>query len=160
MDLSHWLLFALIMGLGLVTGAVIFEARVVVPLWFEDVPESIVDFHNPPMRVNSGGRFWIAVTPLVGIIAGTNAYFAYNSLSVNDAREWWLFSSALASGTIVITFLYFIPILISLSTAAQMHQRKLVRRVKIWRALNWLRSLSFVVAWLAAVQALYLGAVK
>ena len=48
MGLSHWLLFALILGLGVVTGAVIFEARVVVPLWFEDVPESIVDFHNPP----------------------------------------------------------------------------------------------------------------
>lgn len=159
MGVSHWLLFALIMGLGLLIGAGIYEARVIVPLWVDGAPESTVDFHNPPMRINAGKRFWIGITPVVGLIAVANTWFAYESLSVNSAREWWLYSSALTTGVIVVTFVYFVPVLISLSRAAQMNQRKLVSRVRIWSALNWVRAMLLMLAWFGAVQALYMGAV-
>ncbi|MDQ6611495.1 MAG: DUF1772 domain-containing protein [Gemmatimonadota bacterium] len=160
MGIAHWLLFALIMGLGLLIGAGIYEARVIVPLWVDDAPESTIDFHNPPMRINAGRRFWVGVTPVVGLIAVANTYYAYDSLSFNNAREWWLFASALATAVIVITFVYFVPVLMSLSTAAQMDQRKLVMTVKLWAVLNWIRALALLAAWFSAIQALYLDAVK
>ncbi|MEP6763959.1 MAG: hypothetical protein ABJB66_06595 [Gemmatimonadaceae bacterium] len=158
MGLSHWLLFSLVIGLGLQIGAGLYEARVIVPLWIHDAPEATIEFFNPPMRIDAGRRFWMLLTPIVGVLSIANLYFAWENVA--DTLQLWLFASVASSAVFVVTMAYFVPTLISFATGAQMDQRKLVFRARLWAALNWARALVLVAAWIAALQALLMGVAR
>ncbi len=147
-DVALWLL---VIALGIQTGAGLFETRVLVPLWASSPPQSVLAYVAVPIRADSGRRLWIILTPLTAIISLLNLVAAW--LYAGPARAWWLFASASALFVIVVTFAYFVPVLLRLPDAAKMPEAQLTRMVRLWVRLNWCRFVILVAAWLAALKA-------
>jgi hypothetical protein len=147
-DLALWLL---VISLGIQTGAGLFETRVLVPLWASSPPQSVLAYLAVTIRPDSGHRLWIFLTPLTGIISLLNLVAAL--LYAGPARTWWLFAASSALLVIIVTFAYFIPVLLRLPDAAKMPAAQLTRMVRLWVRLNWLRFAILVAAWLAGLKA-------
>jgi len=147
-DLALWLL---VISLGIQTGAGLFETRVLVPLWACSPPQSVLAYLAVPIRADSGRRLWIFLTPLTGIISLLNLVAAL--LYAGPARTWWLFAAASALFVIIVTFAYFMPVLLRLPDAAKMPEAQLTRMVRLWVLLNWFRFAILVAAWFAGLKA-------
>jgi Domain of unknown function (DUF1772) len=156
MDVGRFALWLLVLGLGLQTSAGLFETRVLVPLWSSAPPASVIAYNAQPLRPDSGRRFWILLTPTVGLICLVNLVLAW--LSRGPARAWWL--TAAATGVVVVaaTFAYFVPALLWLVRAEEHPAGQVVAKVRWWVRLNWIRVVALVLAWLAALRALSLSA--
>jgi hypothetical protein len=144
-----WLLAVM---LGLQTGAGLYETRVLVPLWANAPPQSVVAYFTNPMRPDSGRRFWIMLTPTVGIVSLVNLIAAWQS--TGPRRAWWLGSSAASVLVVAATFGYFVPALLRLARADERSAAEVVRAVRWWVKLNWVRAAVLTGAWLAALRAL------
>lgn len=155
MNLVALALWALVIALGLQTGAGIFETRVLVPLWSSSPPESVAAFFAQPIRPDSGRRLWIFLTPLTGIICLLNVILAL--LARTDNRSWWLTASILGIAVIVVTFAYFVPVLLTLPESSGQPPEEVKRRVQLWVRLNYVRAAVLIVAWLAALKAFALS---
>jgi hypothetical protein len=125
-DVALWLL---VIALGIQTGAGLFETRVLVPLWASSPPQSVLAYLALPILPDSGHRLWIFLTPLTGIISLLNLIVAW--LYTGPGRTWWLFAGASALFVIVVTFAYFIPVLLRLPDAAKMPEVQLTRMVRL-----------------------------
>jgi hypothetical protein len=152
-DVALWLL---VISLGIQTGAGLFETRVLVPLWASSPPQSVLAYLAVTIRPDSGRRFWIILTPLTGIISLLNLAAAW--LYAGPARPCWLFAAASALFVIVVTFAYFVPVLLRLPNAAKMPEDQLTRMVRLWVRLNWCRFVILAAAWLAALKAFSIAA--
>jgi hypothetical protein len=128
---------------------------VLVPLWASTPPQSVLAYLAVTIRPDSGRRLWIILTP-VGIISLHNLVAAW--LYAGPARTWWLFAAASALFVIIVTFAYFVPVLLRLPDAAKMPEQQLTRMVRLWVRLNWCRLVILVAAWLAALRAFSLAA--
>ena len=152
-QLALWLL---VTALGIQTGAGLFETRVLVPLWSNSPPASVIAYSSSATRPDSGRRLWIVLTPLTGLISLVNLAAAW--LNHGPGRTWWLASSGGALFVIAVTFAYFIPVLLRLPNAAQIPEAELTKMVRWWVRLNWCRFAVLVAAWLAALKAFSYGA--
>lgn len=145
-------LWALVIALGLQTGAGIFETRVLVPLWAADPPSSVIAFFGQPMRPDSGRRLWILLSPVTTVITIVNLVLAIRSDDPN--RTWWIAAAALALAVLIATFAYFVPVLVALPrAAAELPPAKVAAMVRRWVALNYVRAVAISAAWLAALRA-------
>src|SRR5829696_1129039 len=66
-------LWLFVITLGITLGGGLYETLVVMPLWTAAPPESVLAYYqhnvaNPQFVLNQGGRFWIFVTPLLGLL--------------------------------------------------------------------------------------------
>ncbi len=72
-EISLWML---VISLGILIGATIFEALVITPLWAGSPPESVRGWNENPRYAIEGGRFFGLIAPalllstLVSLIAG------------------------------------------------------------------------------------------
>lgn len=158
MKIGRILLTLLVIVLGLEIGAGIYEARVLVPLWASAPPGSLVAYNLQELRPNPGLHFWIFTTPLVGLLALANLVAAFRSAP--PRRLWWLMGSLLAVMVVVMTFVYFVP---ELQTFERLRDREAVAmtwRVPRWVALNWLRAVVYILAWLSLLRAFSLHSVR
>lgn len=156
MDLASLMLWALVIALGIQTGAGLFETRVLIPLWSSSPPESVVTYHAQALRPDSGRRFWIFLTPLVGLISALNLIVAWQS--EGPRRAWWLLGAGASTAVIIVTFTYFVPVLLRLLRAGEMPATEVAGMVRWWVRLNWLRAVVLMAAWLAALKAFSYGA--
>jgi uncharacterized membrane protein len=151
MTLAALALWALVIALGVQTGAGLYETRVVVPLWSASPPESIAAFLAQTVRPDSGRRLWIFLTPLTGIICLLNLALAL--LTKAEHFSWWLTASSIGIVVIVVTFAYFVPVLLKLPKASERPADEVRRQIKLWVGLNYVRLAALIVAWLAALKA-------
>jgi hypothetical protein len=151
MDASSVALWLLVIGLGVQVGGGLYEIRVMVPLWSSSPPQSVLAFYAQPMRPDSGGRFWIFLTPLVGVISLVNFIVAWRSAVA--FRAVWLFASGASLLVIAVTFAYFVPVLLRLPKAGERPGDIVEREVRTWVALNWIRVVVVVAAWVSALRA-------
>jgi len=96
-------LWALVIALGLQTGAGIYETRVIVPLW-ADVPQR---FFAQPLRPDSGKRLWIILSPILSIISIINLIYAFGAME--PKRTWWIAASEISVAVMIVTFAYSSP---------------------------------------------------
>jgi hypothetical protein len=102
MSITAIALWALVIFLGVQTGAGIFETRVLVPLWSSDPPASVAAFLAQPLRPDSGHRLWMFLSPATGFIAVVNLILAL--MSTGPRRPWWVAGSASGVVVLVVTF--------------------------------------------------------
>jgi hypothetical protein len=151
MTLTLIALWALVLALGVQTGAGIYETRVVVPLWGDDPPASLTAFHAQPRKPDSGRRLWMILTPITTLISLFNLVLAL--LSRDAMRGWWIAASAASVFVMAVTFAYFVPELISFARTSAQPPANVAPRVRRWVALNYVRAVTLIAAWLAALQA-------
>ena len=143
--LSHILIWLLPIVLGIVVGAGLYEARVVVPLWAGASPET---WHR------TGIQFWAFVStgPLTLILlASLIVVWWYRGAP----RKWWLAALALLLVERTATFAYFIPTMVQLQDQPAFTPQ-VAARLETWRSANVARHLVSISAWLLSLRALYL----
>jgi len=141
------LLWLLVINLGIVFGAGLYEARIVVPLWASSPPDSL---RSP----DSGRRFWAFVTT-IPLTVLTLASLVAAGHAPGPGRDWWLTAALVILVERIATFSYFIPTMLRLQRAA-MPQAEIAARLTQWARLNYLRSALTLIAWVAALKALSL----
>lgn len=142
------LLWLFVVNLGIVVGAGWYELRIVVPFWRSAPPRSI----GVP---ESGLRFWawVASGPLT-LLTIANLVAAWQAQG--SARAWWLFVSGLVAIERVVTFSYFVPTIMRLQRDQAAPPALAKAAFDRWSALNYLRNIASLLAWLGAIRALTL----
>lgn len=106
-------LLALCIGIvGAVIGGGLYEALVIVPLWSSGPPESLTAFNTLALKPEAGPRFWMFMTPLMGLLALVNLIMAVRSRE--ERRGWWLAGSAGIVAIVITTFVFFVPLLMKI----------------------------------------------
>jgi len=155
MNIADLALWALAVALGIQTGAAIYEVRVIVPLWSGAPPESVTTFLTQPLSPDPGRRLWMILTPLTSVITVINLFYATTTTGLN--RAWWLGGSIGALGVLIVTFAYFVPVLLSLPRIAALPREDAIRKVRVWRTLNYFRAVILGCSWLAVLKAFSFG---
>ena len=156
MTLSAAALWALVIALGIQTGAGIYETLVLVPLWATGEAAAVARFFAPPMRIDSGRRLWRFLTPLTTLIVVLNVVLAFRSSA--PLRTWWLAGSLGSMAVMTATFAYFVPVLFSFARANEAATADVGAKARRWRMLNYVRAIVLVASWIAALRAFSLVA--
>ena len=144
------LLWSLVVNLGIVLGAGIYEARISVARWLGPSPAAEPGWHAAEaLRDDTGRRFW-AFTTTIPLTLLTLANLWAASRSSGPIRIWWLSAVAAAGADRLFTFAYFIPRMVGLLRAADSAQARAT--MKQWANLNYVRLALVLVAWLSALK--------
>jgi Zn-dependent protease with chaperone function len=152
-------LWLFVITLGITLGGGLYETLVVMPLWAAAPPESVIAYYrhnvaNPQLTLDQGGRFWIFVTPLLGLLC--IAVLLSGLRTRPEHRLWRSVAAALALLVVVFTFAWFVPNIVKLmgEGVTTMTPEQITSLTNWWSRLNWLRAFLYFVAWLAALRAL------
>jgi hypothetical protein len=108
------LLWLFVIDLGIVFGAGLYEARIVVSQWIVPTPDSTYLWNAEAARqANTGQRFWVYVTT-VPLTLLTLASLVAVWWTQGALRRWWLIAVVFALADRVFTFTYFIPTMVRL----------------------------------------------
>lgn len=148
-------LWLFVIGLGIDFGAGLYEARIVVPLWADGVPDTLAP-GNPYARVaiDAGLRFWAYTTSAVAVVAVLA--FAFGLRTPQPQRAWRSFAAVAELGAVATTLLYFRPTLVRLflGHGAGLSSVDIQATVHRWVVLSWGRIAITFLAWCAALRAL------
>jgi hypothetical protein len=148
MDLSDIVLWLFVINLGIVCGAGLYEARVVVPLWASAPPESL---RSP----DSGRRFWAFTTTIpLTLLTLASLFMAWGGQQ--PLHRYWLFAAVVTLVDRAATFSYFIPTMLRLQRASGMSPSDVRAKFSQWTRANYARNALTLIAWLAALKALSL----
>jgi hypothetical protein len=146
------LLFSLTITLSL--GGGLYEILVIYPNWKHDAdPLTLRDKLQSSGQINAGKRFWPLVSPAQGLLALINIVLAWNYSG--GAHIYWLSAAIAIFATRIITFSYFIPVMIrKIMQPEHVEARRLRFVVKQWTALSPLRLIPELFAWFMLAVAL------
>jgi hypothetical protein len=153
--LSTVFLWLFIINLGIAFGAGLYEGRIVVPQWITSAPEDGAQHWHPDRARtdDTGLRFWAFVTTgpltlltLANLIAGWK--------STATVRRWWLGAAGVSLAERVFTLAYFVPTMVGLMGSPD--SAEAVSIANRWAALNNVRHVMVLAAWLAALKTLSL----
>jgi len=148
-EFAEVLLWLFVINLGIVFGAGLYEARMIVPIWASSPPESLRSADT-----DSGRKFWAFTTTIpLTLLTLANIVAAWGAQG--DRRGWWLAAVIIILGERLLTFSYFIPTIVRLQRAS-MPQAQIKDALLRWARVNYLRNALTLVAWLAALRALSL----
>jgi len=100
---------------------------------------------------DQGRRFWMVMTPLVGLIALANLIVAWRSRDAQ--RRWWMLGVGTTLAVVIVTFTYFVPALMRFQQAGDLPPGALDADIQRWVQLNWVRAVVYTAGWLAALKA-------
>lgn len=145
---SFALLWLFVINLGIAVGAGWYELRVVVPVWASDPPRS---FGRP----ESGLRFWVFVsTGSLTLFTIANAVVVWQAQG--PVRVWWIAAVLIVVLERIATLAYFVPTMMRL-IRDQAAPPASAAAFKRWAALNYVRNIASLIAWIAALQALVIA---
>jgi hypothetical protein len=156
--LGRLFLWLFVFFLCLDIGAGLYETRVIAPMWKSALVDHIPDAETYlRLAPNAGERFWIFITPLLGLLA---LLTFVTGLKVKGAEKpWRLFASGLEFLMVACTLLYFVPnIRILLDPGHHgLAPEVVAAKTQTWLAVNWLRVLVTLTALIAALRTLQLS---
>jgi hypothetical protein len=155
MDFSEILLFLFTIFIGIAFGAGLYEARIVIPLWFNKTNAKYSVNHENLNSIDSGRKFWGFITtgPLT-LLTLINLIFAFQSSG--EIHNWWLIASITILIERTLTFSFFIPTIIKLQRDTSVNERNNSIRISRWIRINYLRNALTLAAWLATLKAITL----
>jgi len=153
MNLSVILLILFTIFIGIAFGAGLYEARVVIPLWFNKVNRSYTVNHQNLDKIDSGRRFWGFITtgPLT-LLSIANLIFAFRT--PGEIHNWWLAASIIILLERILTFSFFIPTIIKLQKNKSLPDKIVSKRIVLWIRMNYVRNTLTLIAWLLTLTAI------
>jgi glucan phosphoethanolaminetransferase (alkaline phosphatase superfamily) len=150
------LLWLFVINLGIAFGAGLYESRIVIPDWLVQRPDGTSEWDAATAReANTGMRFWVFISTVpLTLLAFANLLAGW--LAGGTIRKWWVSAALVALGDRVFTFSYFIPTMIRLMQDGSVSNADAVATFSQWTALNHVRHLIVLVAWLLALRTLSL----
>lgn len=151
-------LILLILVTQLSIGGGLYETLVIYPRWRYDVtPDNLLEKLEDSGQLNANKRFWPLVSPAQVLLSITNLIIA--SLYIGTAHQAWLLAALILFLNRVLTFSYFIPVMINKFLKPQnIPAANLQVMVDTWIKLSPARILIELVAWGFALKALVLMA--
>jgi len=151
-DTIALLLFFLTVTLSM--GGGLYEILVIYPNWKHDVdPLTLRAKLESSGQILAANRFWPLVSPAQGLLSIINIMLAWKY--TGDAHTYWLIAAIAVFVTRVVTFSYFIPVMIrKIMQPEQVEANRLEAIVKQWTALSPLRLVPEFFAWVMLVVAL------
>lgn len=152
-DVSSLLLWLFVINLGIAFGAGLYEHRIVTPRWIRHDASGSHWNAEAARQDDTGLRFWAYVTtgPLT-LLTLANLGAAWTASGA--ARDWWLAASVFVLADRILTFAYFIPVMVGLMKATPSPASGAI--AARWLTLNSLRHVLVFGGWLAALRALTL----
>lgn len=143
------------MFLGIAFGAGIYEARVVLPLWFNKVNGKYSVNHKNISEIDSGRKFWgfITTVPLT-ILTIINIVLAWQS--AEQISTLWLTASLIVLAERIMTFGFFIPTIIKLQRNKNMSEEEINKKISSWIGLNYVRNILTLLSWILILQVIIL----
>ncbi|WP_338877065.1 DUF1772 domain-containing protein [Spirosoma sp. SC4-14] len=142
-----------ILNLGIALGAGLYEAKMIMPLWFHKSAKVGYVVNSRAMdEVNAGRKFWAYVTtgPLT-LLTMANLALAWQ-LKL-PGYEWWLVAASITLIERIGTFSFFIPTAIKLQMSDQLASERVNRLVALWIGLNYVRNICTLLSFAAALVA-------
>lgn len=148
------LLWLFTLNLGTVFGAGIYEARLVIPLWFPRATGGRYVVDTSAMQtIDSGRRFWsMATTVPLTLLTIINVIRAWDYQSASP--NWWLIAACLMLAERLLTFSFFIPNAIRVSKIGTTDPARAGRLAAWWIRANYFRNAMTLACWLLAMKAL------
>jgi Domain of unknown function (DUF1772) len=157
-SIEQILLWIFVVALGIELGGGLYETLVVMPVWVSSPPDSVIAFYrhnaaNPQFALSAGPRFWMFMTPLVGLSALAALFSGLRTRP--EHRKWRIAGTVLALVVVVATFAWFVPNIIRLNSEAvlTMSGEDVKSLTNWWVRLNWVRAVVYSAGWLAALKA-------
>jgi len=154
MNLTEILLVCSFVNLGIALGAGLYEAKMVLPLWFNKPAGGgyIVNFANMK-AIDSGRRFWGFVTtvPLTLLMIANIALCFQSQPPLHD---WWVVATIILLLERLATFTFFIPTAIKLQKGENVTLVKMSKLVTWWVRLNYVRNGLTLAALVGFIKAL------
>lgn len=149
--IANWLLWLWVINLGIALGAGLYESRIVVPQWLIALPGAAYQWNaEAAQQANVGLEFWVFVTTVpLTVLTLANLFLAFRSRGM--VRRYWIGAAMLALVERLLTFLYFIPTMISLMSG-DLPNVEAVALAQQWIHLNTLRHILMLVVWLGALK--------
>jgi hypothetical protein len=147
------LLWLYVLDLGIACGAGLYESRIMVPQWL--VGSQAAGYHwnrAAAAEANVGLRFWVYVStgPLTLLtLAGVVALWYVPP----PLRNWWMLAVGVGLLERGLTFGYFIPTMVRLSTDTTMTDADAVAKALTWGRLGYVRHAANIIGLLAALKA-------
>ncbi len=148
------LLWVYVIMLGILTGGALFERLVLVSVWASSPPDSVRNWNSDPRNaLDPPRRFFKFVTPPIILLMFVMFYIAFKS--ENPFRCWLLTSAILTLTVIVSTLVYFAPNMhvLSLRRGEGLDSEAIVKKTRLWVALQYIRLLVLILGWISALQA-------
>jgi hypothetical protein len=143
-------LWLFVVNLGIAFGAGVYEARVVVPAWFDLAPKA---------WPNTGVLFWVYVTTVpLTLLTLVNAIAAWSTRG--PSRRWHLAAVGIVIAERLATFSYFIPTMMRLMGSEGLADAAVHATLSQWLLMNQGRHVLTLVGWLVAMKALTLHAMR
>ena len=158
-SIAQIFLWLFVILLGIMIGGGLYEQLVVMPLWQTAPPDSVIAYYqhnvaNPQHTLNQGGRFWVFVMPLVGLLAIATLLSGLRTRP--EHRKWRVAGTVLTLIIMVFTTVWFVPNIIRLTGEGVMAMSadEVTNLANSWVRLNWIRAFLHIAGWLAVLRAL------
>ncbi len=144
-----------LMFLGIAFGAGIYEARVVLPLWFNKINGRYSVNHENLSEIDSGRKFWgfITTVPLT-ILTIINSVLA--AQSTDSISTLWLTALLIVLVERILTFSFFIPTIIKLQRNKNMTDDQINEKISLWIGMNYVRNILTLISWILILQVIIL----
>jgi Domain of unknown function (DUF1772) len=158
MKISTLILWIFAAVLSVEVGAGLYETLVIIPMWMGGAPESVVKYYelyaaNPQFALRAGPKFWMFLTPSVGIFALATLLSSFKTSPHH--RKWRLIASGLSVFIVTATFAWFVPNVLRLTNdVPTMSATDIAHTAKWWVNLNYIRCVLAVAAMLFTFRTL------
>ncbi len=142
------------MFLGIAFGAGIYEARVVLPLWFKKTNGLYHIQQENLVEIDPGRKFWgfITTVPLT-LLTILNIILAVQS--VEETQVWWLSAALIILSERIMTFAFFIPTIIKLQRIKD-NSEETSKKISRWIRLNYIRNILTLAGWVLILKVIIL----
>jgi hypothetical protein len=146
------ILWLLILSLAISLGAGLYEHRIVLPQWFSRKPNGRAWNAEAARDADVGRRFWgfVSTGPLT-LLWLVNAIVAWN-FDLGIVRNAWLVALAVILVERLLTFGYFIPVMVRLMKG-DLNDIRASNLAHQWAGMNWIRHALNLLALLATLKA-------
>ncbi len=143
------------MFLGIAFGAGIYEARVVLPLWFNKINGRYSINYENLTEIDSGRKFWgfITTVPLTTL---TIINIVLASQLAGSISAFWLIASLIVLVERILTFSFFIPTIIKLQRNKNMTDDQINKKISLWIGMNYVRNILTLLSWILILQVIIL----
>ena len=147
-------LLLLLLSVSLSIGGGLYEVLVIYPNWKRHADPLTLRYKlESSGQNNAGKRFWPLVSPAQILLAIVNIIMAWKCTGA--AHGYWLSAAIILLVSRIITFIYFIPVMLrKIMQPEQLEASQLQRIVKQWTALSPLRLIAELAAWILLCFAL------
>jgi hypothetical protein len=139
-------------NLGTAFGAGLYEASIMLPLWFPQPHGLRPGINSKLMReADAGRRFWGMVTTLpLTLLTLVNCYFAMQASGT--CRNCWLAAVAVVALERAATFTFFIPVALKFMNSETPATPADQALAETWIRLNHGRNLLVLIGWMGALH--------